>query len=287
MQELDPAVERVPSDFQTPYADCFDLYFTGVQQARIHVKLLNPKVAETPHPAVVMFHGYGGSSGDWLDKLGYVAAGFTVAAMDCRGQGGFSEDPGGVTGGTLRGHIVRGLDGPPENLLYRQIFLDAAQLAGLVMAMPDVDETRVAATGASQGGGLTLACAALEPRIRRAAPVYPFLSDYQRVWELDLAENAYFELQDYFRHVDPLHEKEQETFTRLGYIDVQHLAPRIRADLLMATGLRDKVCPPSTQFAAYNKIQSPKNLTLYPDFAHESLPGHVDRIFQFLTDGWV
>ena len=68
----------------------------------------------------------------------------------------------------MRGHIVRGLDDSPDKLLYRQIFLDTAQLARIVMAMPGVDAERVGATGASQGGGLTLACAALA-RIRRAA----------------------------------------------------------------------------------------------------------------------
>src|SRR5206468_10960218 len=82
---------------------------------------------------------------------------------------------------------------------------------------------RVGATGGSQGGGLTLACAALEPRIKRAAPVYPFLCDYQRVWEMDLAVGAYEELKQYFRLFDPLHEREKEIFTRLGYIDNQHL----------------------------------------------------------------
>jgi|GEM_PF-2913200 len=32
-----------------------------------------------------------------------------MAAMDCRGQGGSSEDSGGVKGNTLCGHIIRGL----------------------------------------------------------------------------------------------------------------------------------------------------------------------------------
>ena len=45
----------------------------------------------------------------------------------------------------------------------------------------------------------------------------------------------------------------------------------------------DTVCPPSTQFAAYNKITSEKSLTIYPDYGHEALPGHMDRIFQFLS----
>jgi cephalosporin-C deacetylase len=259
------------------------MFFTGVGGSRVHAKLLKPKRAETPHPALVMFHGYSGNSGDWSDKLGYVALGYTVAALDCRGQGGMSEDRGGVVGNTLRGHIVRGLDGPPENMLYRQIYLDTAQLAGIVMDMPDVDETRVGATGGSQGGGLTLACVALEPRIKLAAPVFPFLCDYKRVWMIDQAKDAYQELRDYFRLFDPRHEREDDIFMRLGYIDVQHLAPRIKAEVMMSVGLMDTVCPPSTQFAAYNKISSGKSLTLYPDFGHEGLPGNTDINFQFLA----
>jgi cephalosporin-C deacetylase len=231
-----------------------------------------------------MFHGYSGDSGEWNDKLAYVAMGFTVAALDCRGQAGLSQDVGGVRGTTHHGHIIRGLDDSPRNLLYRSIFLDTAQLARIVMSLDSVDENRVAATGGSQGGGLTLACAALEPKIARAAPTFPFLTDYRRVWEMDLAKRAYQELSTFFRHHDPLHEREEETFTRLGYIDVQHLAPRIRASVLMGLGLMDDVCPPSSQFAAFNKITSKKDMLIYPDFGHERLPGHGDKIFQFLAD---
>ncbi len=284
MRALDPAVELVPAKFQVPFAECFDLFFTGVGGARIHAKLARPRQAAAPHPAVVQFHGYSGSSGDWLDKMPWAALGFTIAALDCRGQAGLSEDVGGVKGNTLRGQIIRGLDDAPERLLFRQIFLDCAQLAGLVMAMPEVDPGRVGCFGGSQGGGLTLACAALEPRIRRAAPNFPFLCDYQRVWEMDQAKDAYAELKEFFRSFDPLHEREKEIFTRLGYIDVQHLAPRIRAEVMMAVGFCDTVCPPSTQFAAYNKIPGKKSYVAYPDFGHEGLPGHGDRVFQFLKE---
>lgn len=282
LEATEPQIELIPSPFQTSFAKCFDLYFTGVGQARIHAKLLQPVHAPKPHPAVLMFHGYSGDAGDWSGKLGYVAAGYTVAALDCRGQGGLSEDVGGVPGNTLRGHIIRGLDGTPDQLLYRQIFLDTARLARIVMEMPDVDPKRIGATGGSQGGALTLACVALEPRIKLAAPVFPFLSDYKRVWEMDLARDAYEELHSYFRKFDPLHQREDEIFEKLGYIDIQHLAPRIQAEVLMGVGLMDTICPPSTQFAAYNKIQSPKSLALYPDFGHEDLPGLSDRIFQFM-----
>ena len=284
MHALEPDVNLIPYPLQTEAAECFHLYFTGVGGARVHAKYLRPKKASEPHPAVVMFHGYSGNSGDWSDKLNYVSQGYSVAALDCRGQGGLSEDVGGVKGNTLRGHIIRGLDDSPEKLYYRQVYLDCAQLTRIVMGMPEVDATRVGATGGSQGGGLTLACAALEPKIKLAAPVFPFLCDYQRVWEMDLAVGAYEELRTFFRQFDPHHVREEELFTRLGYIDNQHLAHRIRAEVLMPIGLMDTICPPSTQFAAYNRIPSEKQLLIYPDYGHEGLPGSSDAIFNFMAE---
>ena len=50
----------------------------------------------------------------------------------------------------------------------------------------------------------------------------------------------------------------------------------------MTVGLMDTICPPSTQFAAYNKNTSTKSLLVYPDYAHETPAEHADRIFQFL-----
>ncbi|WJH32610.1 acetylxylan esterase [Paenibacillus aurantius] len=281
MKAVDPQVELVPSAFQVPFAECFDLYFTGVRGARIHAKYVRPK-KEGKHPAVVQFHGYTGHAGDWSDKLVYAALGYSVLSMDCRGQGGSSEDTGGVKGNTHHGHIIRGLNDHEDNLLFRHIFLDTAQLAGIAMGLPEVDPERVGAYGGSQGGALTIACAALEPRIKRLAPIYPFLSDYRRVWEMDLAANAYAELKTFFRHFDPQHKREDEIFTRLGYIDIQYLAERIRGEVMMGVGLMDVTCPPSTQFAAYNKITAPKSLEIYPDFGHEGLPGFGDKTVQFM-----
>lgn len=280
MNAVDPKVELVPSEFQTPQAECFDLYFTGVRGARIHALYLRPRKSEGPHPAVLQFHGYSCNAGSFSEKLAYVSLGYSVAALDCRGQGGQSEDVGGVQGNTLHGHIIRGLDdSDPQNLLFRHIFLDTAQLAKIVMSFDEVDESRVGAMGGSQGGGLTLACVSLVPSIKMAAPMFPFLSDYRRVWEMDLAKDAYAELTEYFRRFDPTHANEDKVFEKLGYIDIQNLTCRIKAEVMMATGLMDNICPPSTQFAAYNKITSKKSVVIYPDFGHEGLPGFDDRTF--------
>ncbi len=137
MRAVDPRAELVPAAFQTSFAECFHLYFTGVRGARVHAKYLRPRNGRERHPALLEFHGYSGQSGDFATKLAWVANGFAVASLDCRGQGGMSEDSGGVRGTTLNGHIVRGLGDEPDRLLFRDIFLDTAELASVVLGMPE------------------------------------------------------------------------------------------------------------------------------------------------------
>jgi len=285
MEALGTGYELVKSEFQVPGVLMADLYFMGVNGARIHCRFARPEKIDAPLPALCHFHGYSGAAMDWMSMLGYVQAGFVIASMDCRGQGGTSQDVGGVRGNTYKGHIIRGLwEGNPDKLLFRDIFLDTAHLARIMMAMDIVDEKRVGAFGGSQGGALTLACAALTPTLNRAAPQYPFLCDYRRVWDMDLDVNAYEELRDYFRKYDPLHEKEEEIFTLLGYIDNVNLAHRIRAKVKMYTGLMDTICPPSTQFAAYNHMTCEKDVVIYPDFAHEYFPGQAENALQWMMN---
>ena len=280
MNAVEPNVEFVKAGFTSPVVECFDLYFTGVRGARIHAKFLKPKT-DKKCPAVLQFHGYTGSCGDWSSKVGLAASGFVVAALDCRGQGGLSQDTGSVSGNTHHGHIIRGLNDDKHDMLMRHIFLDTAQLAKIVMELDYVDEKRVAAMGGSQGGALTIACGALAPEVCMLAPAYPFLCDYKRVWEMDLAVDAYAELKEHFRRCDPMHKREEKIFTKLGYIDLQFISKRIKGEVMMGVGLMDTICPPSTQYAMYNKITSKKRTVIYPDFGHEGLPEFNDMTFEF------
>lgn len=280
MRAVEPNEEFIKADYKYPNAKCYDLYFTGVNGARIHAKHARPQSISEKTPAILIFHGYSSSSPDWFDLMGFVMAGFSVFALDCRGQGGRSEDIGGVWGDTYLGHIIRGVDEKdPNKLLYRDIFLDTAELAGIVMNCDFVDGERVFAHGGSQGGGLTLACAALEPRIKKLSATYPFLSDYKKQYELK--GEAFAELTHYFRTRDPRHEREDEVFTRLGYVDVKNLAKRIKAKSLVFTALSDTAVPPAGQFAAYNNMVCEKKHIIYPDFGHEGLRGEKDIMMRF------
>ncbi len=290
LEELDRQpldYELVRAEFQSPLAECFHLYFTGVGGARVHAKLVRPigRSAAEQGPGLAMFHGYTGHSGEWFDKVAYAAHGFTVLALDCRGQGGLSLDTVTIQGTTVRGHIIRGIDDPdPDKLYYRNVFLDTVQTVRILMSMDGVDEKRIGVYGESQGGALATACAALEPRVRIAVPVYPFLSDYKRAFEVSPTTSAYEELVYYFRAFDPNHLREDEIFNKLGYIDIQNLADRIQADVLWVTAFSDIVCPPSTQFAAYNKIKSNKELLIYHEYGHEYLPYLGDKALSKLLE---
>ena len=284
LEALEPAPEFIPADFSSSVADAYDLYFTSVKGARLHAKLLKPKGVSGRMPAVLMFHGLSGDCGDWVSKIPYASEGFVVAALDTRGQGGCSQDVGSVYGTSYTTPFMRGFDGAPEELYGRDVFLDTVMLARVVTSLQYVDAGRVCATGGSQGGALTVACAALFPSLKLAAPVYPYMADYKRVWEMDLDKGAYEGIRYYFRHFDPRHERVDEIFTKLGYIDLQFLASRIRAKTLMGTGLMDTTCPPSTQFAIYNKMTCDKEVLIYPDFGHENLTGHSDVVFRFIRD---
>lgn len=282
LDEIETNEEFIEANFKCPFAKCYHLYFTGTNGARVHAKFIKPNKINGKVPAILEFHGYQGSSGEWSSKLQYVANGICVATLDCRGQAGLSEDVGGVKGITVKGHIVRGLEEGRDKLLFKDIFLDTVLLAKIIMKLNFVDENRVGTMGGSQGGALSLICAALEPRIKKTFAIYPFLCDYKRVWEMDLGGDAYDELKRYFKFIDPTHEKEEYIFNTLGYIDVQNLVHRIKGEVIMATGLMDEICPASTQFSAFNKIISDKKMIVFPEWGHEAIScGLDDKIYKW------
>jgi cephalosporin-C deacetylase len=59
----DEDIEIATVDHPAPYAECVDLWFTGVRGTRLHAKYLRPTDRSTPHPGIAVFHGYYASGG--------------------------------------------------------------------------------------------------------------------------------------------------------------------------------------------------------------------------------
>jgi cephalosporin-C deacetylase len=171
----------------------------------------------------------------------------------------------------------------PRAYFYRRVFVDGVRAVEAAKAHPAVDAGRIAVTGASQGGGITLAVGGLDPTVGVVMPDVPFLCHYRRATEITDAA-PYSEIVEYCRaHRDRV----DSVFRTLAYFDGMNFAVRCRARALFSVALRDLICPPSTVFAAYNCFGGPKEIKVYEFNDHEG-GGNFQAVekVRFLTSLW-
>jgi cephalosporin-C deacetylase len=135
-----------------------------------------------------------------------------------------------------------------------------------------VDGARVAVTGGSQGGGISIAVASLVPDVAAAMPDVPFLSDFRRA--ITFADSdPYGEIVRYLKaHRDHV----ERAMSTLAYFDVAGLGRRASAPALFSVALMDTICPPSTVYAAFNAYGGPREIREYPFNDHEGGQGFHD-----------
>ncbi len=265
-----------------PHVHCEELVFKSHDQHNVYVKYVRPVTNESV-PVVLLFHDYQKSSPSWFQLHRYAALNMAVLAMDCRGQGGQTPDLVAGLGSTVSGHLIKGLDDQPLNFYYTKVYLDGVVLSKLVSQLDGLDANQLMTIGTGQGASLAAVVAALNPHIKKCCLKDLFLADFYRIWQQDADVLFYEGLRYYFRWFDPLHEKEQEIFDKLGYIDVVNFAPLIKAEVLLGTGLLNQTCLPSTQFAFINALQTSKTHKIYPKHAHELNNHFEDECLKFLV----
>ena len=264
-----------PVDGLLTVIDTFDVTYAGYGGQPVRAWLHLPAGAQGRLPAVVEYLGYGGGRGLPHEKILWAAAGYAYLVMDTRGQGstwavGDTSDPD--TGAPAHpGFMTRGiLD--PETYYYRRVFTDGVRAIEAVRSHPAVDASRVAVTGTSQGGGISIAVAGLVPDIEAAMPNVPFLCDFPRATTL-IDTDPYDEIRRYLKahrdHVEPV-------YRTLSYFDGAILGRRAKAPALFGVGLMDEICPPSTVYAAYNSYAGRKEIVEYPFNDHEGGQGFHD-----------
>ncbi|MFF5052794.1 acetylxylan esterase [Micromonospora sp. NPDC000663] len=270
-----------------PVAATYEPVETGLTQIRTHAVTVAgyggepvhgwlhlPADATGPLPCVVEYLGYGRGRGLPHEKLFWAAAGFAHLIMDTRGQGwsaapGATADPDRYPAGTVPGFLTRGV-ASPDDFYYRRLITDAVRFAQAAGDHPAIDADRVAVTGISQGGGLSLAVAALAPGVAAAMPDVPFLCDFRRGVQVAGA-GPYGEITEYLALY---RDRAGQVFRTLSYVDAAVLAPRATAPALFSIAMMDRTCPPSTCFAAYHRYGGDKEVRVYEFNDHEGGTAH-------------
>jgi len=269
--------------------ETFDVTFAGFGGQPVKGWLILPKQRAGKLPCVVEYIGYGGGRSFAVDWLLWASAGYAHLVMDTRGQGsswssgdtpdlyaegGNPHFPGSMTKGIL----------DPKHYYYRRVFTDAVRAIDAALSHSEVDASQIAVTGGSQGGGITIAAAGLVPEVVVAAmPDVPFLFHYRPAVEIE-DTYPYKEIQD-FCHVH--RDKVDTVFNTLSYFDGVNFAARAKAKTLFSVGLMDKICPPSTVYAAYNHWTGEKDIQVYPYNGHEGGGSYqtVEKV-KFLKNIW-
>lgn len=285
-QELDAVFE--PADFGLQTVDVYDATFSGFNGDRVKGWYMRPRANQEALPAVVEYIGYGGGRGFPHEWLAFPSAGFAYLVMDTRGQGGVwtrGDTPDMATGAnpSAPGFMTQGiLD--KNTYYYRRLYTDAVRAVEAMRARPDVDSCRIAVTGVSQGGGLSIAVAGLLPDVSVCMTDVPFLQHFRRAVDIT-PRDPYPEIA---RYLQIQRDKIETVFDTLSYFDGMHFAARMRARALFSVGIMDTVCPPSTVYAAYNHVTSEKDIREYYFNDHEGGGAqHLQEKIGFLRRLWL
>jgi len=278
---LNPRLQQV--DYPAIGARVYEAFYDGWRGARICAWYVVPE-GKGPFPGLVQYHGYSGSKGEAYSYLMWALQGYAVLAVDVRGQSGNSVDPTLYSTGHVSGWMTQGILNP-EEYYYRGVYVDCVRAIELLASFPKVDAQHIGVTGGSQGGALTLAAAALNHRPVVAMPEMPYLCHFRRA--VDMAVRMpYLEISNYIKRWP---KRADQVWRTLTYFDNMNLAPWITCPVLMDVGLQDDICPPSSVYAAYNKIQSPKEMKVYPYHNHEGVDAHWEdklRWAHHYLKGW-
>ncbi len=248
--------------------DVYDVQFSGFNGDVVRGWLQVPAGNGDPLPTVIEYPGYGGGR-NLPHRINFWAlAGYACFVVDMRGQGaswivGDTPDDVGAEPSSP-GFLTRGILSP-DTYYYRRAFTDGVLAVDAVGQHPRVDASKIVVSGASQGGGISLAVASLRDDLFAVLADVPLLCDFPRATTITDTQ-PYAEIVSYLKVRRP---ETERVFATLSYFDCAVLVRAATAPALFSVALMDRVCPPSTVYAAYNAYAAEKSIEVYPFNDHE------------------
>jgi len=261
-QPLDP--ESTPVSYGVPDLKVDKVSYSAFDGGRIVGWSITP-AAIKPRPTLIFFNGYGGNKVKVANYLMWALQGFTCLTFDVRGQSGESSDFAQYPGGHTAGWVTWGLL-DPKRYYFTRAYVDMVRAIDFAVTRPEVDADRIGTTGCSQGGGLSLAAAALDDRSKLCMAEVPGFGHFHRTLDVTKAP-PWTDLTGYFQMRPQDIEQGMRT---LSYVELNNMADRIQCPTLISVGMQDDICLPSTIFTVYNRIPAQEKLIeVFPYNGHE------------------
>jgi len=270
-------ISSTPVTYPVRAMDVHDVTFRALDGTPVKAWVILPAARSGRVPAIVHYHGAGGSRGIPASYAHWTAMGLAVVVMDFRMQAGLTGSHTGFVAHRSLGWMAMGLTDKHQFYLYH-VWCDALCALRLAREHAAIDPARIAVDGGSQGGGTALAMAALDQSVALCTADVPSAC-WMEKRIFDRSGGASHIAQFIQDHPDLL----DTVMATVSYCDNLNLAARITCPVLVSCGLKDPVCPPDTVYAAYNKIKAPKEMVAYP-FAEHGGGGwlHTERKLAFV-----
>ncbi len=197
-------------------------------------------------PAKLTLHGYGVRSAIRREEVGK-----SQIVLDINAHGIENErDPAyykELADGELKGYGFREEEcRNPETVYFRQMIQQSLRALEFLRSLPEWDGKNLEVSGHSQGGFLSIICAALDPTVSDSFVNMPMLVDFTPWPKKDGAPG-------------------EVGWEGLRYYDCAHFARRVRCRTRLNTGMADF---PYGMMILYNNLSAPTELDIWQGVEH-------------------
>lgn len=261
------AIDTISSK-ETENSKIYKLSFNGFDSMVIRSWYCIPKNIEKS-PAVIILPSYGNTAIQLPNN--FYENGFISLALQIHGKDVENDDyPAGDDPSA-----GLNLDNP-EKYYLRNAVAHIKRALDFLYSQPEVDTTRIAAVGTSQGGGLALLISELDQRIKATSATIPTLISFNEA----LSSGAYWRVRKAIKNkiID-----KRTALNTLFYFDAQNFSNNITNPILLSCHFKDRISPPNTIISFYNQLLTTnKHLIIQPELGHQFPEHHWDITIDWL-----
>ena len=254
------AKRRLLPERSTEKVNVYEVSFQNIRQGSRTYGILCVPVKPGKYPALLRVPGAGVRpyQGDvWTAEQGAITLEIGIHGVPVTMAQSVYDD---MFNGCLNGYWDYNMN-DRDNCYYKRVFVGAVRSIDYIASLPEWNGSSLGVTGSSQGGMLSLVCAALDKRVTFYGAVHAAMCDHTASLKGVACGWPHY----FYYNPKNIDQKKVETSR---YYDGVNFARRITCPGWFSFGYNDDVVPPTTAYATYNVVTAKKELHPYQITRH-------------------